>query len=86
MVLKFADFSSFPSLFSYLVALFIAGCVSGGSSICHVYHSRFGYCFPSCMFCGLGRLFFVSNLSSGFYAVGLHSPFLRALWFFVGMA
>ena len=34
------------------------------------------------MFCGLGRLFFVSNLSSDFSVVGFHSPSLMLLFFF----
>ncbi|KAF3512292.1 hypothetical protein F2Q69_00004493 [Brassica cretica] len=39
---QFIDFlySSFLSLFSHLVALFIVGCVSGGSPFRHVCHSR----------------------------------------------
>ena len=34
------------------------------------------------MFCGLGRLFLVSNLSSDFSVVGFHSPSLMLLFFF----
>ncbi|KAG5388478.1 hypothetical protein IGI04_030019 [Brassica rapa subsp. trilocularis] len=69
MVPQFSDFvySIFLSLFSHLVALFIAGCVSGGSPFHHVCHSR---------------LFLVSNLSSGFSVVGFHSPSLMLRFFF----
>ncbi|KAH0859206.1 hypothetical protein HID58_087467, partial [Brassica napus] len=57
--LGFQDLSPFLSLFSHLVALFIAGCVSGGSPFRYVCHSI---------------LFLVSNLIFGFYVVGFHSP------------
>ncbi|KAF3546386.1 hypothetical protein DY000_02003286 [Brassica cretica] len=42
MAPQLIDFLSSPflSLFSHLVALFIAGCVSGGSPFRHVCHSR----------------------------------------------
>ncbi|KAH0886126.1 hypothetical protein HID58_062222, partial [Brassica napus] len=88
MAPRFVDFilSLFISLFSHLVASFIADHVFGGSLFCHIYYSR--------------MLFMVSSLSFSFSVVGFHSPPLRlfiffscihwcrfaeVLWFFAGM-
>ncbi|KAH0896541.1 LOW QUALITY PROTEIN: hypothetical protein HID58_046109, partial [Brassica napus] len=69
---RFVDFilSLFISLFSHLVASFIADHVSGGSPFRHICYSR---------------LFMVSSLSFGFSVVGFHSPTLGVLWFFAVM-
>ena len=77
---RFLDFilSLFISLFSHLIAPFIADHVSCGSLPFAIFATPgLDSIFFLCMLCMLGRLFMVSSLRFGFSVVGFYSPSLR---------
>ncbi|KAH0925890.1 hypothetical protein HID58_018146 [Brassica napus] len=86
MTPRFIDFilSLFISLFTHLVAAFIADHVSGGSLFRHICYSKFGYYFSLYMLCALGRLFMVSSLSFGFSVVSFNSSSLSIFYLLAG--